>query len=44
MENYLKDNKDVQLLSSGEGILQNGAEAEAEEPEENEFLDFSFGG
>lgn len=44
VENYLKDNRDVQVLSSGDGILQNGGEADAEEPEENEFLDFSFGG
>ena len=43
-ENYLKDSGDVQVLSSGGGILQNGGEAETEEPEENEFLDFSFGG
>lgn len=44
VENYLKDNEKVQVLSSGKDILQNGGEAEAEEPEENEFLDFSFGG
>ena len=43
-ENCLKDNRDVQVLSSGDGILQNGGEVEVEEPEENEFLDFSFGG
>ena len=43
-ENYLKDSGDVQVLSSGDGILQNGGEAETGEPEENEFLDFSFGG
>ena len=43
-ENYLKDNRDMHVLSSGDGILQNGGEAEKEEPEENEFLDFSFGG
>lgn len=43
-ENYLKDNRDVQVLSSGDGILQDGGEAETGEPEENEFLDFSFGG
>ena len=43
-ENYLKDNRDVQVLSSGGGILQDAGEAETEEPEENEFLDFSFGG
>ena len=43
-ENYLKDSGDVQVLSSGDGILQNGGESETEEPEENEFLDFSFGG
>lgn len=43
-ENYLKDSGDVQVLSSGGGILQNGGEAETEEPEENEFLDISFGG
>lgn len=44
VENCLKDNGDVQVLSSGGGILQDGREAETEEPEENEFLDFSFGG
>ncbi len=44
LENYLKDNRDMHVLSSGDGILQNGGEAEKEEPEENEFLDFSFGG
>ena len=43
-ENYLKDNGKMQVLSSGGGVLQNGGEVEAEEPEENEFLDFSFGG
>ena len=43
-ENYLKENGEMQVLSSGGGILQNGGEAETEEPEENEFLDFSFGG
>ena len=43
-ENYLKENGEMQVLSSGGGILQNGGEAEIEEPEENEFLDFSFGG
>ncbi len=43
-ENYLKDNRDVRVLSSGDGILQDGGEAETGEPEENEFLDFSFGG
>lgn len=43
-ENYLKENGEMQVLSSGGGILQNGREAETEEPEENEFLDFSFGG
>ncbi len=43
-ENYLKENGETQVLSSGGGILQNGGEAETEEPEENEFLDFSFGG
>lgn len=43
VENYLKDNRDVHVLSSGDGILQNGGEAETGEPEENEFLDFSFG-
>ncbi len=37
-EDYLKDNRDVQVLSSGDGILQDGGEAETEEPEENEFL------
>ena len=44
VENYLKYNRDVQVLSSGGGVLQNGGVAEADEPEENEFLDFSFGG
>lgn len=44
MENYLKGNEGTQTLHSGDGILQNGREAEAVEPEENEFLDFSFGG
>lgn len=44
MENYLKDNGEMQVLSSGDGILQNGGEAETGELEENEFLDFSFGG
>ena len=43
-ENYLKENGETQVLSSGGGILQNGGEAETEELEENEFLDFSFGG
>ena len=43
-ENYLEDNGEMQVLSSGDGILQNGGEAETGEPEENEFLDFSFGG
>ncbi len=43
-ENYLKENGEMQVLSSGGGILQNGGEVETEEPEENEFLDFSFGG
>lgn len=44
VKNYLKDK--VQVLCSGNGIRvrQNGKEAEIEEPEENEFLDFSFGG
>ena len=44
MENYLKDIGEMQVLSSSDGILQNDGEAETEEPEENEFLDFSFGG
>lgn len=44
VENYLKDDRDVQVLSSSVGVLQNGGDAETEEPEENEFLDFSFGG
>lgn len=44
VENYLKDNRDVQVLSSGGGIPQDAGEAETGEPEENEFLDFSFGG
>ena len=43
-KNYLKDSGDVQVLSSGGGILQDGGEVETGEPEENEFLDFSFGG
>ena len=43
-ENYLKENGEMQVLSSGGGILQNGGEAETEELEENEFLDFSFEG
>ena len=43
-ENYLKENGEMQVLSSGGGILQNGGGAETEELEENEFLDFSFGG
>ena len=43
-ENYLKENGEMQVLSSGGSILQNGGEAETEESEENEFLDFSFGG
>lgn len=43
-ENYLKENGEMQVLSSGGGILQNGGEAETEELEENEFFDFSFGG
>ena len=43
-ENYLKNIGERQVLSSGGGVLQNGGEAETEEPEENEFLDFSFGG
>lgn len=43
-ENYLKENGEMQVLSSGGGVLQNGGEVEIEEPEENEFLDFSFGG
>ena len=44
IENYLKNNVERQVLSFGDGILQNGREAETEEPAENEFLDFSFGG
>ena len=43
-KNYLKENGEMQVLSSGGGVLQNGGEVETEEPEENEFLDFSFGG
>ena len=43
-ENYLKNIGEMQVLSSGDGILQNGGETETEEPEENELLDFSFGG
>ena len=44
VENCLKNIGEMQVLSSGGGVLQNGGEAETEEPEENEFLDFSFGG
>ena len=44
MESYMKGNGETQALYSGDGILQKGGEAETEEPEENEFLDFSFGG
>ena len=40
----MKENGEMQVLSSGDGILQDGGEAETEELEENEFLDFSFGG
>ena len=43
-ENHLRDIGEMQVLSSGNGILRNGGEAETEEPEDNEFLDFSFGG
>ena len=43
-ENCLKNIGEMQVLSSGGGVLKNGVEAETEEPEENEFLDFSFGG
>ena len=43
-ENYLKENGEMQVLSSGGGILQNGGEAETEELDENEFLDLRFGG
>lgn len=43
-ENYLRNIGEMQVLSSGDGILQNDGEAETEEPEDNEFLDFSFGG
>lgn len=43
-ENCLKNIGEMQVLSSGGGVLQNDGEAETEEPEENEFLDFSFGG
>ena len=43
-ENYLKNIEERQVLSSGGGVLQNGGEAETGEPEENEFLDFRFGG
>ena len=32
-ENYLKENGEMQVLSSGGGILQNGGEAETEEPD-----------
>ena len=44
MESYMNGNGETQALYSGDGILQKGGEAETEEPEENEFLDFSFGG
>lgn len=44
VESYLKGNGETQTLSSGDSIMQNGGQAETEEPEENEFLDFSFGG
>ena len=44
MESYMKGNGETQALYSGDVILQKGGEAETEEPEENEFLDFSFGG
>ena len=44
VERYLKGNGETQTLSSGDGIMQNDGQAETEEPEENEFLDFSFGG
>ena len=36
-EDYLKENGEMQVLSSGGGILQNGGEAETEELEENGF-------
>ena len=38
----MKNIAEMQVLSSGGGVLQNGGEAETEEPEENEFLDFQF--
>ena len=44
MESYLKGNEEAMVLHSDDSILQNGRQAETEEPEENEFLDFSFGG
>lgn len=44
VKSYLKGNGETQTLSFGDGIMQNGGQAETEEPEENEFLDFSFGG
>lgn len=44
MESYMKGNGGTQALYSGDGILQKSGETETEEPEENEFLDFSFGG
>lgn len=44
MESYMKGNGEIQTLYSGDGILQKGEGDATEEPEENEFLDFSFGG
>lgn len=44
MESNLKENGETQALYFGDGILQNGGKTETEDPEENEFLDFSFGG
>ena len=44
MESYLKGNEEAMVLHYDDSILQNGRQAETEEPEENEFLDFSFGG
>ena len=43
MESYLKGNEEAMVLHSDDSIWQNGRQAETEEPEENEFLDFSFG-
>lgn len=44
MESYLKGNEETLALHSRDSILKNVGQAEIDEPEENEFLDFSFGG